>query len=159
MLDKTGGRSHMARHAAQLIDSHISVLAHIGLLPQKVASISCFRITGRTAEEAEQLAADASDMCDTSVFGIIIKAIIKPVVAFIAAKCPFPVIGVGASPAYDGQIPVTVGILVLYDVFTQKFVEKFADLQTDMTGATEAFHKAVVNETFPLKQHPFWPKQ
>jgi ketopantoate hydroxymethyltransferase len=47
----------------------------------------------------------------------------------------------------------------LYDAFTPKFVEKFADLQNDIGVAAAAFHKAVVSGTFPQKQHLFWPKK
>ena len=148
----------MAGHVARLVDSDIAVLAHIGLLPQKATSKSGFRITGRTAEEAEQLASDASVMCDAGVFGIVMEGIIEPVAASIAAKCSVPSIGIGASPACDGQILVTEDILGLYDGFTPKFVEKYANLQTDISTAAAAFHKAVVNESFPLEQHLFWPK-
>ena len=148
----------MAGHVARLVDSDIAVLAHIGLLPQKATSKSGLRITGRTAEEAEQLASDASVMCDAGVFGIVMEGIIEPVAASIAAKCSVPSIGIGASSACDGQILVTEDILGLYDGFTPKFVEKYADLQTDISAAATAFHKAVVNESFPLEQHLFWPK-
>ena len=165
VLDETGadgvkleGGSHMAGHVARLVDSDIAVLAHIGLLPQKATSKSGLRITGRTAEEAEQLASDASVMCAAGVFGIVMEGIIEPVAASIAAKCSVPSIGIGASPACDGQILVTEDILGLYDGFTPKFVEKYANLQTNISAAAAAFHKAVVNETFPLEQHLFWPK-
>ena len=56
-------------------------------------------------------------------------------------------------------ILVTEDILGLYDAFTPKFVEKFADLQNDIGVAAAAFHKAVVSGTFPQKQHLFWPKK
>ena len=67
-------------------------------------------------------------------------------------------IGIGASPACDGQILVTEDILGLYDTFTPKFVEKFANLQNDIRDAAAAFQQAVVSETFPQKEHLFWPK-
>ena len=67
---KLEGGSQMAGHVARLVDSDIAVLAHIGLLPQKATSKSGFRITGRTAEEAEQLASDASVMCDAGVLAL-----------------------------------------------------------------------------------------
>jgi 3-methyl-2-oxobutanoate hydroxymethyltransferase len=166
VLDETGsdgvkleGGSQMAGYVARLVESDIAVLAHIGLLPQKATSKSSFRITGRTAEEAEQLASDAHAVCDAGAFGIVMEGIIEPVAASIAADCPVPTIGIGASPACDGQILVTEDILGLYDGFTPKFVEKFADLQTEIDAAATAFHEAVVSETFPLEQHLFWPKQ
>ena len=74
VLDKTGadgvkieGGSDIAGHVALLAESGIAVLAHIGLLPQHVSSKSGFRITGRTAEEAAQLAANASALLQGSI--------------------------------------------------------------------------------------------
>ena len=148
----------MAGHVARLVGSDIAVLAHIGLLTQKATSQSGFRITSRTAEEAEQLTRDTSAMCDAGVFSVVMEDIIEPVATSIAAKCPVPSIGIGASPACDGQILVTEDILGLHDGFTPKFVEKYADLQTDISAAAAAFHEAVTNESFPLDQHLFWPK-
>ena len=147
--------SQIVRHVARLVESDIAVLAHIGLLPQKATSKSGFRITGHTTEEAEQLASDASAFCDAGAFAIVMEGIVEPVAAAIAANCQIPTIGIGASPACDGQILVTEDILGLYDGFTPKFVEQFADLQTDISAAAAAFHNAVVNETFPSAQHLF----
>ena len=115
---KLEGGGHMAGHVARLVDSDIAVLANIGLLPQKAISKYGFRITGRTAEEAEQLAKDASAICDTGVFGIVMEGIIEPVAASIANKCPVPLIGIGASLACDGQILVAEDILGLYNGYT-----------------------------------------
>ena len=166
VLDETGadglkleGGSHMARHVARLVDSDIAVLAHIGLLPQKATSKSGFRITCRTTQEAERLASDAIAVCDAGAFGMVREGIIEPVAASIAANCQVPPIGIGASPACDGQILVTEDILGLYDDFTPKFVEKYVDLKPDIGAAAAAFHEAVVSETFPLERHLFWPKQ
>ena len=162
MLDKTGadgmkleGGNHMAWHVAQLDNADIAVLAHIGVLPQKATLNSCFRITSRTAQEAEQLAKDASAMYNAGAFGIVMGGIIEPVAASIAARCPVPSIGIGASPTCDGQIMVTEGILSLHDGYTPKFLEKCADLQANIRAAAAAFHKAVFNETFPSEQHLF----
>ena len=164
-LDETGadgvkieGGSNMADHVALLVDSGISVLAHIGLLPQHVTSPSGFQITGHAANEAAQLAADAGALCQAGVFGIVMEGIIEPVAASIAADCSVPTIGIGASPACDGQILVTEDILGLYDTFTPKFAKKFANLQDEIGVAAAAFNKAVVSGTFPQKQHLFWPK-
>lgn len=165
ILDETGadgvkieGGRGMVDHVALLVGSGIAVLAHIGLLPQHVLSSSGFRITGRTTEEALQLSADASALCQAGVFGIVMEGIIEPVAASIASDCSVPTIGIGASPACDGQILVTEDILGLYDTFTPKFVEKFANLQNDIRDAAAAFQQAVVSETFPQKEHLFWPK-
>ena len=35
----------------------------------------------------------------------------------------------------------------------------YSDLQTGVSDGASAYHKAVVNETFLLVQHLFWPKE
>ena len=150
--------SHMTGHAAMLVYPDISVLADIGLLPQKVTSKSGFPIPDHTDEEAEQLATDVSATCDAGVFGIAIEGIIAPVAVSITAMCPIPSIGIGTSPAFNGQILVAEEILGLYERFTPKSAEKYTDLSTYISVAAAAFHKTVVNETFPLDKCFLWPK-
>ena len=166
VLDETGadgvkleGGGQIAKHVARLVESDIAVLAHIDLLPQKATSKSGFRITGRTADEAEQLANDASAFCAAGVFGVVMERIIEPIAASNAANCQVPTIGIGASLVYAGQILLTDDIFGLYDGFTPKFAEQFADLQTDIGATAAAFHEAVVSEKFPLEHHIFRPKQ
>ena len=165
VLDETGadgikieGGSGIAKHVALIVASGIAVLGHIGLMPQHVTSPSGYRITGHTTDEASRLASDAAALCKAGVFGIVMEGIIEPVAASIAAECAVPTIGIGASLACDGQILVAEDLLGLYDAFTPKFVEKYANLQDDIGAAAAAFQKAVVSETFPQKQHLFWPK-
>ena len=77
-----------------------------------------------------------------------VEGIIEPVATSNATKCSVTSIGIGASPACDGQILINEDILGLYDGFTPKFVEKYANLQTVISAAAAACHKAVVNDIF-----------
>ena len=86
------------------------------------------------------------------------KGIIEPVAASIAQSCAVPTIGIGASAVCDGQILVTEDVLGLYDAFTPKFVRKFANLQDDIGAAAAGYRAAVIDGSFPTKDHLFWPK-
>jgi 3-methyl-2-oxobutanoate hydroxymethyltransferase len=166
VVDETGadavkleGGSAIAAHVSALVNAGIPVLAHIGLLPQHAVSGAGFRITGRTPEEAQQLHDDAAALSAAGVFGIVMEGIVEPVAASIASRCQVPTIGIGASAACDGQILVSEDVLGLYDAFTPKFVEKFANLQDVISQAAKAYHDAVITGQFPQDQHLFWPKK
>jgi len=156
---KLEGGSEMAAQVKALRDSGIAVLAHIGLLPQHATAKTGFRITGRTPEEAQQLHDDAGALSHAGAFGIVMEGIVEPVAASIAAQSDVPTIGIGASAACDGQILVTEDILGLYDAFTPKFVQKYANLQEIIGKAAAAYRQAVVDQKFPQDQHLFWPKK
>ena len=156
---KLEGGTDLAPHVKCLVDSGIPVLGHIGLLPQHVVSGAVFRITGRSEEEANQLHKDANAIVKAGVFGIVLEGIIEPVAASIAIGCKVPTIGIGASVSCDGQILVTEDVLGLYDAFTPKFVRKFANLQVDIGTVAADYRAAVIDGSFPTKDHLFWPKK
>ena len=166
IISKTGadavkleGGTDLAPHVKCLVDSGIPVLGHIGLLPQHAIAGAAFRITGRSEEEANQLHKDANAIVEAGVFGIVLEGIIEPVAASIAIGCKVPTIGIGASVSCDGQILVTDDVLGLYDAFTPKFVRKFANLQDDIGAAAADYRAAVIDGSFPTKDHLFWPKK
>ena len=156
---KLEGGTDLAPHVKCLVDSGIPVLGHIGLLPQHAVAGAAFRITGRSEEEANQLHKDANAIVEAGVFGIVLEGIIEPVAASIAIGCKVPTIGIGASTSCDGQILVTEDVLGLYDAFTPKFVRKFANLQDDIGAAAADYRAAVIDGSFPTKDHLFWPKK
>ena len=156
---KLEGGTNLAPHVKCLVDSGIPVLGHIGLLPQHAVAGAAFRITGRSEEEANQLHKDANAIVKAGVFGIVLEGIIEPVAASIAIGCKVPTIGIGASTSCDGQILVTDDVLGLYDAFTPKFVRKFANLQDDIGAAAADYRAAVIDGSFPTKDHLFWPKK
>ena len=156
---KLEGGTDLAPHVKCLVDSGIPVLGHIGLLPQHAVAGAAFRITGRSEEEANQLHKDANAIVEAGVFGIVLEGIIEPVATSIAIGCKVPTIGIGASASCDGQILVTEDLLGLYDAFTPKFVRKFANLQDDIGTAAAGYRAAVIDGSFPTKDHLFWPKK
>ena len=156
---KLEGGTDLAPHVKCLVDSGIPVLGHIGLLPQHAVAGAAFRITGRSEEEANQLHKDANAIVEAGVFGIVLEGVIEPVAASIAIGCKVPTIGIGASTSCDGQILVADDVLGLYDAFTPKFVRKFANLQDDIGAAAADYRAAVIDGSFPTKDHLFWPKK
>jgi 3-methyl-2-oxobutanoate hydroxymethyltransferase len=73
----------------------------------------------------------------------------------ITERLSIPTIGIGAGVNCDGQVLVVHDMLGLFDMYTPKFVKKYADMKTVMTEAVEKFIAEVREQKFPDKQHSF----
>ena len=73
----------------------------------------------------------------------------------ITEAIDIPTIGIGASPACDGQILVTEDMVGLFGDFTPKFVKRYADLNADITAAAQQYADDVRARTFPGPEHCF----
>ena len=64
-----------------------------------------------------------------------------------------PTIGIGASPACDGQILVTEDVLGLFGEFTPKFVKRYAELAPAASAAIVNYAEDVRARRFPGPEH------
>src|SRR6201994_90810 len=101
---KLEGGARMAETIQYLTQRGIPVMAHIGLTPQMVHVKGGFRTVGRTEEEWPALLADAKAISDAGAFAVVLEGMAEPLAARITAEIPIPTIGIGAYPAWDGQI-------------------------------------------------------
>jgi len=68
---------------------------------------------------------------------------------------PVPTIGIGASPACDGQILVTEDVVGLFSDFKPKFVKRYAELGAGIADAGRAYAEEVRARRFPGLEHCF----
>ncbi len=94
----------MAETIAFLTARGIPVLAHIGLTPQSVNAFGGFRVQGRGDAHAAAIRADAQAVEQAGAFGIVIEGVPEPLARTITEETTIPTIGIGASPACDGQV-------------------------------------------------------
>ena len=166
VIEKTGacgvkleGGVSISPQIKAITSAGIPVLGHIGLLPQKFSQTSEFRITGKDASEAEQLQKDADAVTNAGAFGIVLEGIIEPVAHALAQSATIPLIGIGASPTCHGQILVTDDLIGLYADFTPKFVKQYANVQSIIQEAAQAYAEDVISQRFPDHSHCFWPSK
>jgi len=152
---KLEGGVEMAETIAFLTQRGVPVLAHIGLTPQAVNALGGFRSQGRTMDEAERLMRDAQAVAEAGAFAIVIEGTIEPVARAITEKVAVPTIGIGASPACDGQILVTEDVVGLFSDFTPKFVKRYAALGAALGEAAAAYAEDVRARRFPGPEHCF----
>ena len=78
----------------------------------------------------------------------------EPLAAHITRMLAIPTIGIGASVACDGQILVLEDMLGL-NPKPAKFVREFANLGAVITGAVEAYARAVRQREFPGAENTY----
>jgi len=155
---KLEGGEVMAETVRYLVQRGIPVCAHVGLMPQAVNVAGGFKATGRSDEEARQVTRDAEAMSTAGAFAVVLEGTLEPVAAAITASLPIPTIGIGASPACDGQILVSEDVFGLFSDFTPRFVRRYADLGGRISEAAAAYSADVRARRFPAMEHCFLPK-
>lgn len=152
---KLEGGAEMADTIRFLVDRGIPVMGHVGLRPQSVHAMGGFRAQGRTTDEAEQVQRDADAVADAGAFSVVLEGTYEPVARRISEKIAIPTIGIGASPACDGQVLVIDDVLGTFDGVSPKFAKRYADLGVEISRAVETYANEVRAGTFPTAQHCF----
>ncbi|MGM5027071.1 3-methyl-2-oxobutanoate hydroxymethyltransferase [Tardiphaga sp. 862_B3_N4_1] len=162
---KLEGGARMAETIAFLTERGIPVMAHIGLTPQSIAALGSFRSQGKA--EAEALARgdnapgpiqnDAIAIAQAGAFSVVIEAVAEPLARKITETIPIPTIGIGASPACDGQVLVLEDMLGL-SARVPKFVKRYGNLGPMIEAAIEGYATDVRSRAFPGPEHVYGGK-
>ena len=156
---KLEGGEEMAETVAFLTRRGIPVFGHIGLMPQLVNAIGGYRSVGRSDTEADKIRRDATAIGEAGAFAIVVEGTVEPLAREITAALSIPTIGIGASPACDGQILVSDDMLGLFNDFKPRFVKHFAELAPIISQAAEDYANEVKARTFPGPEHTFQVKR
>lgn len=152
---KLEGGEEMAAAVAAIVKAGIPVFGHIGLMPQKAEGRDGFKIQGKDDGSAQQMMRDAKAIEEAGAFAIVIEGTVEAVARDITETIAIPTIGIGASPACDGQILVTQDMTGLFSDFTPKFVKQYADAGTVIDEAIAAYATDVRERRFPELIHCF----
>jgi 3-methyl-2-oxobutanoate hydroxymethyltransferase len=142
-----GGR-RMAETIAFLVERGVPVMGHIGLTPQSINTIGSFRAQGRDEVDWAPIEADAKAVAEAGAFALVIEAVAEPLGRRISGQVAIPTIGIGASPACDGQILVLEDMLGL-SPRVPKFVKRYGDLGPGIEAAIATYASEVRSRTFP----------
>lgn len=152
---KLEGGAEMAETVAFLTTRGIPVCGHVGLMPQQVHAAGGYRSLGHSENEAAKIRQDAKAVGDAGAFAIVVEGTVEPLAREISASLPVPTIGIGASPACDGQILVSDDMLGLFSDFTPRFVKRYAELGILVEEAARNYAAEVRSRTFPAEEHTF----
>jgi len=154
---KLEGGKRMAETIAFLVERGVPVMAHVGLTPQAINALGSFRAQGRDPGDWAPIEADARAVVAAGAFSVVLEAISEPLAARITADITIPTIGIGASPACDGQILVLEDMLGL-SPRVPKFVKRYTDLGPSIEAAVAEYAAEVRKRAFPGPDHVYKAK-
>jgi 3-methyl-2-oxobutanoate hydroxymethyltransferase len=136
-----------------LVDNNISVMGHIGLLPQRVNEIGGYRYQGRDENSAQEIFETALELEKAGAFSIVIEAVPADLATKISQNLKIPTIGIGASADCDGQVLVIDDLLGLNQEFKPKFVTHYENLSQKIDDAVKKFSFDVKSKKFPAENN------
>lgn len=148
----------LAETVAFLVARGVPVLAHVGLMPQQVNVLGGFKAQGLEAAGAERVRRDALAMQAAGAFAVVLEGIAEPLARHLSEELAIPTIGIGASPACDGQVLVTEDALGLFGDYQPRFVKRYAALAPSIEQALAAYAEDVRQGRFPELGHCFGVK-
>ncbi|MGX5851916.1 3-methyl-2-oxobutanoate hydroxymethyltransferase, partial [Mesorhizobium sp. PL10] len=151
---KLEGGESVAETIRFLTARGIPVMGHVGLTPQAVNAFGGYHIQGR-GEDAERILRDATAVAEAGAFAVVLEKIPEALARLITQEIAIPTIGIGASPACDGQILVVDDMLGLFGAFRPRFVKRYAELGKDAEAAIAAYAHEVRERCFPAADHVF----
>lgn len=151
---KLEGGEAIAETIRFLTARSIPVMAHIGLTPQAVNAFGGYRVQGR-GEDGERIRRDALAVTQAGAFAVVLEKVPEPLARRITEDVAIPTIGIGASPACDGQILVVDDMLGLFGDFRPKFVKRYTELGQAADAAIATYAREVRERRFPSAEHVF----
>jgi 3-methyl-2-oxobutanoate hydroxymethyltransferase len=152
---KLEGGAEMAETVAFLVSRGVPVFGHIGLMPQQVNTSGGYRSKGHSEAEQDKIRRDAKAIDEAGAFAMVIEGTVEPLAREISANVKAATIGIGASPACDGQILVSDDMLGLFNEFKPRFVKHYSELADVIDKAAEGYASEVKDRIFPGSEHTF----
>ncbi|PWJ86298.1 ketopantoate hydroxymethyltransferase [Pseudaminobacter salicylatoxidans] len=151
---KLEGSETMAQTIRFLTGRGIPVMAHVGLTPQAVNAFGGYGVQGR-GEAGGRVLADAAAVAQAGAFSVVLEKVPEALARRITQEIAIPTIGIGASPACDGQVLVVDDMLGMFTDFRPKFVKRYGELGEAADAAIAAYAQEVRERRFPAAQHVF----
>jgi 3-methyl-2-oxobutanoate hydroxymethyltransferase len=152
---KLEGGEEMAGTVAFLTRRGIPVMGHVGLTPQAVNTLGGYRSRGHAQSEHDKIMRDGIAIAEAGAFSLVIEGVAESLARDLTGAVPIPTIGIGGSPACDGQILVIDDMLGLFTEFTPKFVKRYRELGGDIAQAAHDYADEVRQGRFPAAEHTY----
>ena len=152
---KLEGGVTMRETIETLVNTGIPVMGHVGLTPQSVHQFGGYKVQGRQKDRREAVLRDAIAVEEAGAFSVVLEGMPMDLAEEITERLTIPTIGIGAGAGCDGQVLVIHDMLGLFDDFTPKFVKRYADLKTMISGAVKNYISDVKEQKFPAEEHSF----
>jgi len=152
---KLEGGVEMLETIEAIVKIGIPVMGHVGLTPQSLHRFGGYKVQGKEKDQREKIVQDALAVEEGGAFSVVLESIPLDLAQEITRRLSIPTIGIGAGMHCDGQVLVVHDMLGLFDMYTPKFVKRYADLKSVMSEAVRNYNAEVREGKFPDEEHSF----
>jgi 3-methyl-2-oxobutanoate hydroxymethyltransferase len=149
-----GGRE-VKESVERILSAGIPVMGHLGLTPQSIYKFGTYTVRAKEEEEAKKLMDDARLLAECGCFGMVLEKIPATLAKKVSQAVNIPTIGIGAGPDTDGQVLVMQDMLGINKEFKPRFLRRYADLDTVVTGAVRNYVSDVKSKSFPNEDEKY----
>ena len=146
---KLEGGKEIKESIKRILNAGIPVMGHLGLTPQSIYKFGTYTVRAKEEEEAEKLMEDALMLERIGCFAVVLEKVPAKLAKKVAEAISIPVIGIGAGNGVDGQVLVTHDMLGMTHEFHPRFLRRYLDMHTEMTGAFKSYIDDVKSSDFP----------
>ena len=148
---KLEGGKNVTNIVKYLSKKNISVMGHVGLLPQ---SSKKYKLKGKRISEYKKILEDALSISKAGAFSIVLECVVEKLAKQITNTIKIPTIGIGASKHCDGQILVLDDIIGLSN-FRPKFVKKYSNVRKNISDSVKNYSIDVKKRRFPSSRNVY----
>jgi len=152
---KMEGGSEVKDSVLRILSAGVPVMGHLGLTPQSIYKFGTYSVRAREEEEAKKLVSDALMLQECGCFALVLEKIPAELAAKVSSQLSIPVIGIGAGPEVDGQVLVMQDMLGITQEFKPRFLRRYADLHSVVTGAVNRYIEDVKSRAFPNQEEKY----
>lgn len=152
---KLEGGQEIKESVIRILSAGIPVMGHLGLTPQSIYKFGTYTVRATEEEEAAKLIEDAKLLQEIGCFALVLEKVPARLAQKVAEQLHIPVIGIGAGPGVDGQVLVSHDLLGITKDFQPRFLRRYADLHTIITGSVAQYVTDVKALDFPTKEEAY----
>ena len=152
---KVEGGKEIKESIKRILNAGIPVMGHLGLTPQSIYKFGTYTVRAKEEEEAEKLKEDALMLEKCGCFAIVLEKVPAKLAEEVAKSLTIPIIGIGAGNGVDGQVLVTHDMVGMTHEFNPRFLRRYLDLYSEMTGAFTNYITDVKSGDFPNKKEQY----
>ncbi len=152
---KLEGGEEIIESVKRILTAGVPVIGHLGLTPQSIYKFGTYNVRAKEEAEAEKLRRDALLLEDAGCAALVLEKIPAKLAQDVTKSLRIPTIGIGAGPHTDGQVLVMHDMLGINTEFKPRFLRKYADLYTVVTGAVRQYVSDVKASDFPNEQEQY----
>lgn len=153
---KLEGGEEILESVARILKAGIPIMGHLGLTPQSINKFGTYTVRAREEAEAKKLLSDAILLEKAGCFAIVLEKIPAKLAGEVARAVKIPIISIGAGRDVDGQVLVVNDMLGMNTTgFSPRFLRKYADLNSIITGAVQQYINDVKSLDFPSENEQY----